>query len=137
MAINVFVYNDSPIKRLPYDKVKDAVERALKEEKIDNAEINVIFVDDTKIVKLNKEFLRHNYPTDVISFPLGNAKQIEGEIYISAETAKLQAKEYGVTLSNEVVRLAVHGTLHLIGYDDATPEQRIVMHDMENRFIGS
>ena len=73
--------------------------------------------------------------TDVITFPIDEEPPIYGEIYISIDTARRQAEEYGVSLRNELCRLAVHGALHLAGYDDATPKQREKMHNLENQYI--
>jgi rRNA maturation RNase YbeY len=83
---------------------------------------------------LNKQYLQHDYATDVITFPL-DEQPLYGEIYVSLETARRQANEYGVTVVNELCRLAVHGALHLLGYDDATLEDRAAMHKLESKFI--
>jgi rRNA maturation RNase YbeY len=86
---------------------------------------------------LGKEFLGHDYDTDVITFDLSeeDAPLAEGEIYIAVAQAEAQAKEYGTTLTAELKRLAVHGALHLCGYDDSTDELRSEMSRMENMFI--
>jgi len=117
-------------------RLQKAIERTLKGENIKKADVSVVIVSDEEILKLNKAFLQHNYTTDVITFPLEeNSSNVDGEIYISIDTARIQAKEYSVSLTNELTRLAVHGTLHLTGYDDATPEQRQQMHQLENKYI--
>lgn len=96
--------------------------------------IDVIVVGDPYIARLNRRYLGHRGATDVITFPLDD-RRIEGEIYISLDTARRQAKEYGVTLENELCRLAVHGTLHLLGYDDATEAERNRMSELETKYI--
>jgi probable rRNA maturation factor len=134
--VEISIYNDSSLKYLPQKKVIDAVGRVFKGEKIKKARINIIYVNDSKILELNRKYLRHNRTTDVLSFPLEESNNIiEGEIYISSETAGKQAKEYNVTLSNEIIRLAVHGALHFAGYADNTKDNRDLMHNLENRYI--
>lgn len=131
-SINIF--NSSSSKLLPKSKIKDGILNTLIGENIDSAQIGIIYVDDNEIHRLNKEFLNHDYTTDVITFPL-DEESIEGEIYISVDTAKSQADDYAVSLTNELLRLAIHGTLHLIGYDDASDEDREKMHQLENKYM--
>jgi len=99
----------------------------------------VIFAGNDLICDLNKKYLQHDYPTDVIAFALG-ANEIDGkvnigEIYIGVEVAKQQAEEYSVSLTNEIKRLAAHGALHLAGYDDSTAELREQMRRLEDKYI--
>jgi len=104
--------------------------------------ISLVLCDDPTIQELNRRFLNHNYPTDVLSFPLSEGegtskgkKGLVGEIIISVETAKRNAKRYQQTLERELLRLAIHGTLHLIGYDDATLPQRKKMRRRERWYL--
>ncbi len=134
MAAEIRIFNSSSLRFLPKKKVTEAVKRVLKEENINTASINIIFLDDNEIREMNNKFLRHDYPTDVISFNF-DEDELTGEIYIGAETAKRQANEYNVSLTNEIKRLSVHGALHLIGYDDASDEERLKMRELENKYI--
>ncbi len=136
MAIEVEVYNSSGIRRLPEKKIRGTAERTLRGEKISNALIRIIYLNDDEITKLNKEYLNHDYSTDVLSFQLGE-DEIEGEIYIGVETARQQAKDCKVSLTNELMRLTSHGCLHLIGYDDKTEKQRQAMKELEDKYIDS
>ena len=113
-----------------------SVERAVKAHKVKHARIDIILLTDRRIRTLNKQYLQHDYATDVLTFPL-DEQPLYGEIYVSLETARRQANEYGVTVVNELARLAVHGALHLLGYDDADPADRQVMHELENTYIES
>jgi rRNA maturation RNase YbeY len=136
MSVNIRIFNDSGIKKLALSKVKKAVMRTLKGEKITEAEINIIYVDDTEIKKINKKYLNHHNITDVISFKL-DENVIDGEIYIGTGRAMKQAKEFRVSLTKELMRLAVHGTLHLIGYNDNSEIKRFEMFNLENKYIES
>lgn len=103
-------------------------------ERVRNAEVEIVLLNDKDIRTLNKDFLSHDYATDVISFLLDD-KGITGEIYVSVDTARRQAQEFGVTLHNELQRYVAHGMLHLVGYDDNTESKRAWMHTLENRYI--
>ncbi len=134
--IEINIFNDTERKRLPRKCVAALVEKVLKSNKIKNAGINIVYVSDENILDINKKFLKHNYVTDVITFDLDEEKKLIGEIYISADTAERQAKDYKVSLKNELKRLAVHGALHLAGYDDSTDKERAKMTELENKFLG-
>ena len=104
--------------------------------------ISLVLCDDPTIQELNRRFLNHDYPTDVLSFllsgddetPKGKQKLV-GEIIISVETAERNAKRYRQTLESELIRLATHGTLHLLGYDDNTRQQRKLMRQKERKYL--
>ena len=132
---DIKIFNDSATKFLPKQKLAEAVGRVLKDKKIKKASINVILVDDDIIKSMNSQYLTHDYPTDVISFNIDDDPVLLGEIYISVDTAKRQAEEFKVSLTNELKRLAIHGTLHLIGYEDDTIKQKKEMHNLENKYI--
>ena len=93
-------------------------------------------MNDDEIVSLNRQFLGKDWPTDVIAFDLSDDEDsLEGEVYVSVTTAERQAREYGVTFWEELSRLATHGTLHLVGFDDATDAQRREMQRLEDEFL--
>ncbi len=107
----------------------------LSGEGIHAASVTGIFVDDGEIARLNETWVGHEGPTDVITFPLGEGEDFEGEVYISVDTARRQAAEYGVPLRLELARLWVHGILHLCGHEDGRPEQRQAMSRLEDRYL--
>jgi rRNA maturation RNase YbeY len=130
------IYNDVNYSPVPRKKISTIIENILKDNKVSEAVVGIILLNNKKIKKINKEFLSHDYITDVISFRLED-EPLEGEVYISVEKAEEQAKDYGVSLMNEILRLVAHGVLHLVGYDDDTPEKRNEMHQLENLYIAS
>lgn len=136
MKVNCF----DPLERSPLaaKKIKQVVEKICRTEKPDrDFELRIVFTDDEQIRTLNRNYLKHDYPTDVLSFPIeeeGNF--IEGEIYIGLDRAAEQAKEYGVAFPTEILRLIIHGLLHLVGYDDQTAHQRKIMTQKENEYLG-
>jgi len=98
---------------------------ALERGRVRNASLEITLVDDAAIAALNERYLEHAGPTDVIAFPLHSpGEQPEGDVYIGAEQAARQADQLGVELSEELVRLAVHGTLHVLGLDHADGDAR-------------
>lgn len=95
-----------------------AVQAALAHQNIADASISVTLLDDHEITEMNREYLEHDRVTDVISFPLYDEGEVPvGDVYIGFDQAKRQAEESGVTLQNELARLAIHGTLHVLGFD--------------------
>lgn len=133
-GISISVNNSTSQRLTAKQAIIKAVEHTLRGEKIDNAVVEITIVDDGEIRRINKQYLQHDYATDCITFPLAD-EVVNGEVYISIDTARVQASEYDVSLKNELMRLAVHGTLHLIGYDDQTPELRTLMNELESYYI--
>lgn len=128
------VFNESSIKYLPKEKLIFCTNKTLEGEGIKEGEINIVLMNNEDIQQLNRKYLNHDYPTDVISFKYDD-KPLSGEIYIGAEVAKEQSSEFKVSLTNELMRLAVHGTLHLIGYEDDEQSKKEQMHKLENKYI--
>ncbi|HIM83004.1 MAG TPA: rRNA maturation RNase YbeY, partial [Candidatus Marinimicrobia bacterium] len=115
--------------------VEKLIQTILEDSNISNAEINLVFGTDEMLRELKLEYFDEDVFTDVIAFRLDDGKQLEGEIYISPQMAAENAKTYGVSFSNELDRLLIHGTLHLLGWKDDTAEQKKVMSREENRFL--
>jgi probable rRNA maturation factor len=108
--------------RLPRRLLERAVREALASEGAEEAEISVTFLDDEEIAELNRRFLGHEGPTDVISFALHDEGAPPlGDVYVGLEQARRQAAEGALPLDEELVRLAIHGTLHVLGH--AHPEE--------------
>lgn len=101
--------------------------------------IGVILTDHETVLDLNRTYLQHDYLTDVLSFDLSeseDAHAIEGEVYVDLDTALERHEEFGVSFEEEVRRYVIHGVLHLLGYDDATPEEKAAMHALEDKYLG-
>lgn len=90
-----------------------------------DAEVSLTLLDDDGIRALNARWLERDRPTDVIAFTLGTAPVLLGDVYLGVEQARRQAVEYGVPLAEELVRLAVHGTLHVLGHDHPEGAERV------------
>jgi rRNA maturation RNase YbeY len=99
-------------------------------------EINIVITDDIKLREINREFLEHDYFTDVITFNYNEMKTLNGEIYISIDRVKDNAMIYDVGSSLEMSRVIIHGILHLLGMDDKTEDEKKLMRKEEDLWLG-
>lgn len=97
--------------------------------------INIIFCSDNYILDVNIKYLGHDYYTDIITFDYCEKNILSGDLFISIDTVKDNAQFYGTEFNDELNRVIVHGLLHLIGYDDHTPEEQKVMREKENYYL--
>jgi len=98
--------------------------------------LSISFVNSKTLRDINKEYLNHDYETDIITFNYSKKKhEIDGEILISFEEAKWNAKKFKVTYGKELSRLVIHGILHLLNFDDNNKENKKIMKRMENKLI--
>ncbi|NDP22555.1 MAG: rRNA maturation RNase YbeY [Paludibacter sp.] len=95
-------------------------------------DIAYIFCNDNRILEVNKKYLQHDYYTDIITFDYSEGLIISGDIFISIETVKTNANEFGVSFEQELLRILIHGILHLCGQNDKTKESRAQMTQKEN-----
>jgi len=94
------------------------------------------FVSPELITNINKNYLEHNYSTDIITFNYtGNHTILDGELYISVEDAVINAKKYRISTKFEFYRLIIHGILHLLGYDDLKRNDKVIMKKLENKLL--
>jgi probable rRNA maturation factor len=124
-------------KTLPVDRrrMRRAILAILRDAGISAANISVALVDNPTIAKLHERFLGDPNPTDVLSFLLERSeKSLEGEVVASADAARASAPRYKSTPEDELLLYVIHGTLHLVGYDDATPRQRAAMRKKEMEY---
>ena len=139
--VEIFVLIEEEIKEL--ETVKEVLYSALAKEKLEKTSFNLIIVDNPYIHQLNKNYRNIDRETDVITFALEDEKtvivpeeeRILGDIYISIDKAKEQAKEYGHSLLRELSFLAVHGFYHLLGYDHDTPEKEKIMFQKQEEVL--
>ena len=95
-------------------------------------DISIIFCSDKYIHEVNKKFLEHDYPTDIITFNYNTEDKISGDLFISVETVAANAELYSPDFSLELSRVIIHGILHLIGFDDLTEEEIKIMRAKED-----
>ena len=98
-------------------------------------DINIIFCSDNYILDVNLRYLGHDYFTDIITFDYCEGKKLSGDLFISVDSVRENAIEYGVEFEEEIHRVMVHGLLHLIGYDDHSPEDERLIHEKEDYYL--
>lgn len=98
-------------------------------------EIGYLFVNDEKILECNRDYLGHDYYTDIITFDYDEGSQINGDIVISLDTVHTNAEKFGKTYEEELYRVIIHGILHLCGINDKGPGEREIMEDNEDRAL--
>ena len=123
---------------LDFQRLKAAARAVLEGEGVREAKVTLAFVDSAHIHRLNKQFLGHDEPTDVITFPYTDpgAKKLEGEVVIGYEVARENAADRGHELGLELLLYVVHGCLHLCGYDDTTDKAAARMRAKEREYLG-
>jgi rRNA maturation RNase YbeY len=133
----IVVANNHPSLRFPKRETFRAIQSVLQYESVRSFQVSVVFVGSRFIRRINRRYLHHDYVTDVIAFPLGEGKgnPLEGEIYVNLDRARSQAREYKVPFSQEIRRLLIHGTLHLLGYTDSTSRTKTKMTQRENLLL--
>jgi probable rRNA maturation factor len=103
---------------------------------VSSGEVSLTVVDNARMHELNRRHLDHDYPTDVLSFLLGfDGQRLDGEIIVSADYAADEALRYAWPAADELLLYAVHGALHLVGYDDTTPEAAARMRQQERTIL--
>jgi probable rRNA maturation factor len=118
------------------NKLKTFILSIFKKEKLALGSVNYIFCSDKYLLGINKEFLNHNYYTDIISFNLANKEApVEGEVYISLDRVKANALELNQYYYTELHRVILHGALHLCGYNDKTSKEIDLMRKMEEYYL--
>lgn len=116
-------------------KILKLIEKVIGEYRKPNGSLSFILMSDKELIKISSEFLQHNYFTDVIAFDYGSRDLLDGEIYLSLETIKFNALNYKVSLRNELIRVMIHGTLHLCGFNDSNKSEKERMRKLENKWI--
>ena len=98
-------------------------------------DINFIFVDDEEILRVNREFIGHDYYTDHIGFDYRQGSTISGDIYVGVDTVRTNSEKIGCDYMEELHRVIIHGVLHLCGIDDKTPQERAQMQEAEDKAL--
>lgn len=122
---------DLPDKRLYKSWLKSIIE----EESLRMGDINIIFCSDDYLLDVNKQFLSHDYYTDIITFDYCEGRVVSGDLFISVDSVKDNAEHYGATFHHELCRVMAHGVLHLIGYDDHCDEDIAQMRAKEDYYL--
>ncbi len=136
MTVNF--YFEQPVTLKERGRLKLFIGSVFKAEKKKARDITYVFCSDEYLLNMNRQFLKHDYYTDIITFDLGDSKTdpIIAEIYISYDRVKENARMLAVPINQELHRVIIHGVLHLCGYKDKSPLQKKLMRSKENLYLG-
>ncbi len=123
-------------KEFSFDEnVFTKIEILISDENKSDGELSFIFCSDNYLLEMNKNYLNHDYYTDVITFDYCENDIVSGDIFISIDRIKENAKIYKTTFQNELHRIMIHGVLHLVGYSDKTDKEQKQMREKENFYL--
>ncbi len=135
-SLRILIANEQSLVTVCEEQLLAVVRRILVDVGYQSAMISIAVVDDPTIQALNRQYLQHDWPTDVLSFPLENDHgNLEGEVIVSAETAERCADQIGWPAKDELLLYIVHGMLHLVGYHDKQPDEIAAMRSAEMKYL--
>ncbi len=130
--INYMTQGQVEMPRLNEDAVRDWIVAVAQQHGQRVGCLTYVFCDDEYILQTNREFLRHDYYTDIITFDYTNSRHIAGDMVISLDTVRSNAEMLGAEYNTELMRVIIHGVLHLCGINDKGPGEREIMEQHEN-----
>lgn len=136
--IPIYLQNSEIDFDLPFEEtqVKEWIERVIVSDNYKLGELSYVFTSDESLLEINRSYLNHDTFTDIITFDYSDEEDVvNGEIIISVDRVKENAEKYEVDFKHELARVMIHGVIHLLGYDDKTPNQKTIMRKKENTCI--
>ncbi|MBR4619822.1 MAG: rRNA maturation RNase YbeY [Salinivirgaceae bacterium] len=130
-----FFFEDTDEFEINKPEVEKNIEKLVTNENKILGDVNYILCSDAYLLDINRQYLNHDYYTDVISFDYCEENVISGDIFISVDTVADNAKEYGTTFENELERVMIHGVLHFVGYNDKSDDEVKEMRAKENQYL--
>jgi probable rRNA maturation factor len=131
-----FFFTDQKIRLTDRNRLKKFVQNIFKRENTHAVSLTYVFCSDPYLLDINKQFLQHDYYTDIITFDLSSTKSmIVGEVYISVDRVRDNANQLGHSIKNELHRVIFHGVLHLCGYKDKKPADEKAMRLAEEKYL--
>jgi len=128
-------YYSNEIPGLPLDSLVNTLPVLVETEGFDLGEITIIFCTDEELLELNKQHLSHDYFTDIITFNYNDGKTLSGDLFVSTDRILDNAKQLEAPFTEELHRVCYHGVLHLVGYNDKTDADCLLMREKENYYL--
>jgi probable rRNA maturation factor len=136
LSIRIF-YDETVFRLRKSRKAMEIVGEIIAKEGRTTGDLSFVITNDERLKQINVEFLEHDYYTDVITFNYNEKNEVNGEIYISLDRVKENSLNYNVSLEAELLRVIMHGVLHLVGFDDTNDKKRNKMREMEEYWLSS
>lgn len=135
-SLRVMIANEQSTLAIDEAQLEAAVRNVFHDSEYSSGIVSIAVVDDPTIHEINRQYLEHDYPTDVLSFVLEDrSPHLEGELVVSTDTATSNAKEYGWPAHSELTLYVIHGALHLVGYRDKEPDDELEMREAETSHL--
>jgi len=115
--------------------IKSWIKKSIEDENCISGDLNFIFTSDQNLLQINKDFLNHDFFTDIITFDYRESDSISGDIFLSIDRIKENAKGLSNSFNNELHRVLIHGVLHIIGYNDRSAEEELLMRSKEDFYL--
>lgn len=132
----IYFFNQDIEFNLKYKrKLKQWIKSVVTSHRKTVGTVNYIFCSDSEILNINQKYLNHDYFTDIITFPYNEGDFVSADIFISIDTVKSNAHKFNKQFSNELYRVMIHGILHLLGYQDYTNEEKVLMRRKEDTYL--
>lgn len=136
MSLRIDIADEQDTHEVNYDRLIAAAREILSDAGYKSGEVSIAIVTDAAMHALNRQYLQHDYPTDVLSFVLEEEKnRLVGQLIVSADYAAREAPQFHWTMNDELLLYTVHGALHLVGYDDLEPELKAEMRAKEQEYL--
>jgi len=131
----IFSKEDTSFRFLYKELIISWLDKSIRKEAHKPGDISYIFCSDKYLLKINRDYLNHDYYTDIITFDYSQGKTISGDLFISIDRVKENANQYKVSFQEELKRVMIHGVLHLCGYSDKSPRHARQMREKEDYYL--
>lgn len=135
MSIN-FYFEDIEEFQLDQLKTIEWIKNSIQKEGKNTSEISFIFCSDDYLLDINRQYLDHDYYTDIITFDYVEGDDVSGDVFISIDRVRENAETFQVSFQNELNRIIIHGVLHLLGYKDKEADEKKIMTGKEDYYLG-
>lgn len=135
MSIN-FYFEDIEEFQLDQPKTIEWIKNSIQKEGKNTSEISFIFCSDDYLLDINRQYLDHDYYTDIITFDYVEGDDVSGDVFISIDRVRENAETFQVSFQNELNRIIIHGVLHLLGYKDKEADEKKMMTGKEDYYLG-